>query len=77
MENAAGEYAVLAAITAALVEVVKKVDVDGKLHVFYPLFSLVIGFTLGSLSQLPWLMSLIIGVTASGAYSQIKTFAGK
>jgi hypothetical protein len=75
--NPTVDYIALSGITTAMVELAKKFDGEAKYERFYPIVSLVIGFILGMLSGLPWLLSLTVGLTASGFYSQVKTLRGK
>ena len=76
MENSV-DYVAMAGITTALVEILKKIDVKSKFERFYPLVSLIVGFSLGTATGFPWIISLTVGLTASGLYSQVKTLAGK
>lgn len=68
------EVAVLIAVTAALVEVVKQGDFLPTR--FYPLVSIFIGSVLGYFAGVDWLNMLIIGLSASGFYSAQKTLRG-
>ncbi len=60
-------------LTMALVELVKQVDIEGRLNRFYPLLSLTIGLLLGLLlTHLSVLESLVVGLAASGVYRGVK-----
>ena len=68
------------AFTFALVELVKKVDDEGKLKKWYPLFSLGFGilvslgltYLTGQVSGESLINGLLYGLSASGFYSAVK-----
>ena len=66
----------LIALTVALVELVKKIDSEGKLNRFYPLFSIVFGlglsFSLGYGLVDTLVSGIMIGLSASGLYRGVK-----
>lgn len=64
------EPAVLATLTIALVEIIKKVNLLPAR--FYPLVSLGLGFGMGITLGNDPIVSLMIGATASGVYDLVK-----
>jgi hypothetical protein len=67
--------ALLIALTASLVQVIKmSADIPKR---FIPLMSLVVGAVMAYLFHLDPIYYLIVGLSASGAYSATKTIAGK
>ena len=69
------------ALVFALVEVIKSIDREKVLERFYPVFSLVIGIAMSALMFYPdtalvpvkvILQGLVLGLSASGLYSQAK-----
>lgn len=59
-------------LTMALVETVKRVNVNERLNSLMPLFALVIGVVMGLTFGLPIVESIIVGLTANGTYSVAK-----
>lgn len=61
------------AITSALFQTLKQVDVKDQLHRFYPLLALALGTGVGVfLFQLDFLGGLLVGLSANGTYSVVK-----
>jgi len=71
MENEA-TIAILIAIVTGLAEILKTADPEEKLNRFYPLIVEVLGFGLGMLAGVNWLMALTIGLASMGLYRGAK-----
>lgn len=65
------------ALTIAVVQLIKQVDVKNTLSRFYPIFSAVIGVGFGFYFGLSFVTSLTIGLAAAGTYDLGKGVIGK
>lgn len=60
------------AITNALFQTVKQVDVKDRFNRLYPIAVLVLGFGVGLLFHFDVIASLIVGLSANGTYAVVK-----
>lgn len=62
----------LSAVVVGLIELVKQADPENRWNRFYPIFTELLGFTLGMVAGVNWLPSLLIGLSAMGIYRGTK-----
>jgi hypothetical protein len=65
-------YTTLIALTVGLSEVLKQIDPEQKFNRYYPLVTEILGFSLGMLAGINWLMALTVGLGAMGLYRGAK-----
>lgn len=60
------------AITSAVFQTVKQIDVNDRFNRFYALAVLVLGFGVGLLFQFDVVTCIIVGLAANGTYTVVK-----
>ncbi len=66
------EFILAVAITTAVFQTVKQVDVEERFKRFYPVSALLVGVAVGLLFDFAILVCVIVGVTANGTYNVVK-----